>query len=137
VNVRVAESLQNLSVTVNGDGLVDPWLVLYRDNALIEEQPMDRSSFLTYGLRFGLPEPGLYTAILYSRGAPFLRFPLYFNGNMEGQTTEAQGSALALLDRRAFAKLSISWPYLLLFFLCSVAVTYLSRRGPRHGVRNR
>ena len=136
VNVRVAESFQNLSLTVNGEGLVDPSLALYRDNTLVAERSLDPGSFLTYGLRFGLPDPGFYTAILYSRGEPLLRFPLYFNGNMEGQTTEAQG-APARLDRRIFKRLPIGLPYLLLFFLSSVAVTYFSRRTPRSGPTNR
>ena len=129
VNVRIGESYKNLSLTVNGEGLVEPWLALFQDSRLVMEKSLAAGSFLTYGLSCTLPHPGLYTAILYSGGMPFLRFPLYFNGTMEGQSTEAQG-VVELLDSRAFKTLPFSWPYLILFFILSIVVTFISRRAP-------
>jgi len=119
VSLRVGESYNNISLTVNGEGLVNPELAVYSEPG----------SFLTYSSGLTLPHPGRYTTILYSRGVPFMRFPVYFNGNMEGQTTESR-LASKDLKTRLFRALPTSRLYLVVFFIISVAVTFLSRRAP-------
>ena len=129
VSLRVGESYNNISLTVNGQGLVNPELAVYSENQLVAERVFEPGSFLTYSSGLTLPHPGRYTTILYSRGVPFMRFPVYFNGNMEGQTTESR-LASKDLKTRLFRALPTSRLYLVVFFIISVAVTFLSRRAP-------
>jgi Mg-chelatase subunit ChlD len=125
--IRIGESFRNISVTVHGEGLVEPVLAIYSENQLVFQRKLQRGSFLTHSTGLTLARPGSYTAILYDRGVPFLRFPLYFNGIMEGQSTESH-FALQRLQPRSFRAISSTWLYLVLFFISSVAVTFLSRR---------
>jgi hypothetical protein len=115
---------------VNGEGLVAPVLALYSDNRLVGERALDPGSFLTYSVSLPLSRAGRYTAVLHSRGAPLLRLPVYFNGSMEGQTTESR-IALQVYNARFFRALPTSKLYLILFFLASITVTFLSRQTRR------
>ena len=108
-------------------GLVDPVLAVYRNDRRVAEESLRAGSFLTYSTAIPLNHSGRYTAILYSGGAPLTRFPLYFNGYMEGQTTESH-LALGRHRTRVFRLLPASRSYLVLFFLASTAVTFLSRQ---------
>jgi hypothetical protein len=128
ISMRIGESRGTLSLTVSGGGLVDPVLTVYRNDRRVAEESLRAGSFLTYGAAIPLNHRGHYTAILYSGGTPLTRFPLYFNGNMEGQTTE---SHLAPTRHKTlvFKLLRADRIYLVLFFLSSVAVTFLSRHG--------
>lgn len=136
ISLRIGESHGTVSLTVNGEGLVDPVLDVYGDNRLIARARLDAGSLLTYSVSLPLSRPGRYTAILYSGGVPLTRFPLHFNGNMEGQSTESQ-LAVTLHRTRLFKNLpdgeagKASRIYLVLFFLASVAVTFLSRQSRR------
>jgi len=129
VSLRIGESHNSISFTVNGEGLVNPELAVYSENQLVAEKVLEPGSFLTYSGGLSLPHPGPYTAILYSRGVPFMRFPIYFNGNMEGQTTESR-LASKDLKTRLFRALPTSRLYLVVFFIISVAVTFWSRGAP-------
>ncbi len=129
INIRVAESLGTISMTVSGQGLVEPALCVYLDNRLLAETELEPGSFRTYSTALTLPRPGRYTAVLYSRGVPFTRLPIYFNGNLEAQTTESR-FALQAWKPRSFKALPAGRLYLVLFFILSVGVTYLSRRLP-------
>lgn len=126
ISIRVGEAYRNISFTVSGEGLVNPELLVYSENQLIARRAFEPGSLLTYSTDVGLSRPGRYTAVLYSRGGPFIRFPVYFNGNMEGQTTESR-LALAALKTRFLKTLPSARLYLVVFFLISIAVTFLSR----------
>ena len=76
-----------------------------------------------------LSRPGPYTAVLHSQGAAVLRLPLQFNGLMEGLSTAAP-RALALYQSPAFILRPAGNLFLILFFLASVAATWLARRSP-------
>jgi hypothetical protein len=130
ISIRVAESHRNISLTVNGEQLVDPVLSLYADNRLLGEHALEPGSLLTYSTSVPLSRPGRYTAILLSRGAPFVRFPLYFNGNMEGETTDSR-IALQAYKTLFFRALPAGRLYLIIFFLTSIVVTLLSRQSVR------
>ena len=136
INLRIGESRGTVSLTVNAEGLVNPVLDVYGDNRLLAQAHLDAGSFMTYSASLPLSRPGRYTAILYSGGVPLTRFPLHFNGNMDGQSTESQ-MAVTSYRARLFKTLSdredgkASRIYLVLFFLASVAVTFLSRQSRR------
>jgi hypothetical protein len=131
ISLRIGESYGNVSVTVNGEGLIDPVLAVYADNRLLAEENLNAGSFLTYSASLPLSRTGRYSAILYSGGVPLTRFPLFFNGNMEGQSTESH-MALQTHRTRLFRSLPASKAskiYLVLFFIASIAVTFLSRQS--------
>jgi hypothetical protein len=128
VSLRIGESHHNISLTVNGEGLVDPVLALYADNRLRGEYMLEPGSFSTYSAGVPLYHPGRYTAILLSRGTPFIRFPLYFNGNMEGEITDSR-IELQSYQTRFFRALPAGRLYLIVFFLTSILVTFLSRQS--------
>ncbi|MBN2552794.1 MAG: VWA domain-containing protein [Spirochaetales bacterium] len=130
LSIRIGESFGKVSLTASGEGLVDPLLAIYSDNRLIAEQTLAAGSFLTYSTEVPLSRPGRYTGILYSRGAPLTRIPLYFNGNMEGGDTESI-LALQTYKSRSFRALPAGRLYLVLFFLASIAVTFFSRQSLR------
>jgi hypothetical protein len=128
IGIRIGESYRNVSITVNGEGLVDPSLAVYSANRLVMERSLVPGSFLTYGASLPLSRAGGYSAILSSGGAPLARFPLFVNGTMEGQSTESR-LALHNYRTRFFKALPTSDLYLVLFFIASVVVTLLSRQA--------
>lgn len=132
LSLRIGESYGTVSVTVNGEGLIDPLLAVYEDNRLLAKERLNPGSFLTYSASLPLSRSGLHAAVLYSGGAALTRFPLYVNGNMQGRSTESQ-MALQMHRTRWFRPAPGSRIYLVLFFIASVAVTFLSRqnRGKR------
>ena len=129
VTVRLAEASRALSLTLSAEGLVAPRLELYYANRVIADRAMRPGPFQTFHAELPVSRPGPYTAVLYSQGAAVLRLPLYFNGLMEGLSTAAP-RALALYRGRAFVCRPAGNLFLILFFLCSVAGTWLARRTP-------
>jgi uncharacterized protein YegL len=128
VTVRVGEASRALSITLSGEGLVAPRLELYAAERLIAERSMKPGPFQTYHAEFSISRPDLYTAVLYSQGAPINRLPVYFNGLMEGLSADAPRELLRYRSR-AFLSVPPGNLFLVLFFLASVASTWLARRA--------
>jgi Mg-chelatase subunit ChlD len=127
LRVRVAEALGALSFTVSGEGLLQPVIAVYAHNRLLQEVPLREGPLHLYSGAFAPPGSGEYTAVLYSRGEAFLRLPVFCNGTLEGRQTDAE----ALLQGwrpLAYRAIPASGLYLVLFFLSSVGLTFLSRR---------
>lgn len=126
--VRWAEAFRALTLTVSGEELVEPRVELYGANRVAAEKRLQRGAFRTCHAELALSEPGPYTAVVFSRGVPRLRLPVYYNGVMEGRQSDA---ARELLRYRpaAFVLLPAGNFLLVCFFLASVAVTWLARRS--------
>ena len=127
LTVRLAEASRTISITLNGEGLVEPRLEIYNSNRLVAKRSMRPGPFATFHAELPLSRAGTYTALLYSQGAPIARLPIYFNGLMEGLST-ASPRALQRFRVRPFLSLPAGNLFLILFFLASVAGTWLARR---------
>jgi hypothetical protein len=128
LTVRVGEASRELSLTLSGEGLVAPRLELYGPDRLAAERSMRPGPFQTWQAEFPVSRPGLYTAVFYSQGAPIQRLPIYFNGLLEGLSTDAPRELLRY-RARAFVSVPAGNLFLVLFFLASVAATWLARRA--------
>ncbi|MBA7689142.1 hypothetical protein ES703_97643 [subsurface metagenome] len=127
VNFRIGETCGTMAFTLAGERLLRPSLAVYADNRLIVETQLTPGSFNSYNAVIQIPDRGEYTAILSDRGSPISRIPFYFNGSLEGRDT---GSFFEYkrFHSTAFKALQSPFFFLYLFFICSVYITYRSRR---------
>jgi len=128
LTVRWAEAFRSLVLTVGGEGLVEPRLELYGAGGVLADKPLEPGAFHTYHAELPVAWPGAYTAVIYSQGVPQTRIPVYYNGVMEGRQTDAPRE-LSSFKPKAFVFLPAGNLFLILFFLASVAATWLARRA--------
>jgi len=127
LTVRYTEALRTLALTMSGEDLVEPRLELYGANRVVAEKRLEAGAFRTWHAELPVAAPGAYTAVLYSQGAPRLRFPIQYNGLMEGRQADAPRE-LRNYRPQWFVLLPAGNFLLVCFFLASVAVTWLARR---------
>ncbi|RKX78161.1 MAG: hypothetical protein DRP87_07020, partial [Spirochaetes bacterium] len=128
VRVRVTESSGAVTITIRSEELLNPGIVVYRDNSLIEEKSFNRGAFGYFSMQMKLPVRGNYTVIITDRGESVVRFPLFVSGTMEGREI----SSLIESTRFKTPGYKLIHPetlWLYLFFIACVFVTYLFRRG--------
>jgi Mg-chelatase subunit ChlD len=127
LKLRIGEVAGKISFTVGAEGLLKPELHLYRDNRAVERVSLRAGAFGLASGSFLPPEPGEYVAVLYDRGRPAFRFPVFCNGTLEGRETSTE-AALRHYRVRRFRTVRAGGLHLVLSFLASLAVTFLSRR---------
>lgn len=129
-SLMITETADGLSLSIQGDYLVSPSLLLADASArVVAELDFDKLSPGRFYAEPGRQQKGRYTALIEDRGVIVTRFPFYVNAQASASPSDSAAAADAY--RTPFwVLLKNTHAWLIAFFVCSLGATLLLRLRP-------